>query len=351
MCDFLAMRAIKFSKGQLEYLDQSRLPSKEVWRQCRTIEQGYEAIKSLQVRGAPLIGVFAAYCACINMRRLPSDKRGFIKNFFKSLEYLKKCRPTAVNLSWALDKLKEVVCSGQGKTISQIKKEILRQAIDIHKEDVLLCRRIARNGLPLIKAGDRILTHCNAGLLATSGSGTALGVIYEAGRKHKNIVVYADETRPLLQGVRLSAWELGKNKIKSFVVCDSSAAFLMQQGRINKVIVGADRIAANGDTANKIGTHAVAIAAQYHGIPFYIAAPSSTFDLSLSGGEQIPIEKRPGKEIRQIQGKIKVASPKINVYNPAFDVTPHKLIKAIITDKGIISAPFNKNISKVLSNR
>ncbi|MDD3296853.1 MAG: S-methyl-5-thioribose-1-phosphate isomerase [Candidatus Omnitrophica bacterium] len=342
------MRAIKFFQGRLQYLDQSQLPLKEVWRQCKNIEQGYEAIKLLQVRGAPLIGVFAAYCACINMHRLSSDKRSFTMSFLKSLEYLRKCRPTAVNLSWALERLKNVVDKNKDKTVNQIKKEILRQAIDIHKEDVLLCRRIARNGSYLIKAGDRILTHCNAGFLATSGNGTALGVIYEAAKKHKNIIVYADETRPLLQGVRLSAWELGKNRIKSFVVCDSSAAFLMQQGIINKVIVGADRIAANGDTANKIGTHAVAIAAQYHGVPFYIAAPSSTFDLSLSGGEKIPIEKRPGREIRQIQGKIRVASPKVHAYNPAFDVTSHKLIKAIITDKGIIFPPFNKNISKVL---
>jgi len=241
-----------------------------------------------------------------------------------------------------------VVESNNGKTVKEMRDIILKAARAIHYEDILLCSRIGEYGAKLINDGDNILTHCNAGFLATGGVGTALSVIYKAKDMGKKIHVYADETRPLLQGARLTAWELTKNRIPVTLICDNMAAFLMAQGKIDKIVTGADRIAANGDTANKIGTYSVAVNAKHHGIPFYIAAPFSTFDLSIPTGKEIPIEERDKDEVRTVLGKVVTAPRKVDVYNPAFDVTPGELIAGIITDKGVIYPPFKQNIKKII---
>ena len=343
------MRSIKFTpQNKLFYLNQKELPLKESWLKCCGLQDGYRAIKELRVRGAPLIGVFAAYCIWVSLKNLPSSKKSFLKQFKKSLNYLKSCRPTAVNLAWALDRLDKVVLKHQAKSLDVLKQVILKEAKAIHAEDVDLCRKMGQFGSKLVKKGERILTHCNAGILATSGEGTALSVIFKAQALGKKIRVYADETRPLLQGSRLTAWELQKKKVPFSVICDNMAAGLMEKGLISKVFLGADRIAANGDAANKIGTYSVAVLAKYHKVPFYVVAPFSTFDLKLKSGKYIPIEQRPKDEVRKVLGKIYIAPKSADAYNPAFDVTPHKLITAIVSDKGIIYPPFTKNIKKVL---
>ncbi len=342
------MRSIKFKNKQLFYLDQTQLPLNEVWRQCRGKASGYKAMKELQVRGAPLIGVFAAYCLYLELKSKALGKRKFLREFKKTLTYLKSCRPTAVNLAWALERLERAVSKNKNKSVSQIKGIILKEAKLIHQEDILLCERLADHGVKLVKKGDRILTHCNAGFLATSGDGTALAVIYKAYKLYKNIKVYADETRPLLQGSRLSAWELTKRGVPTTVICDNMAAALMAQGKIDKIFLGADRIVANGDAANKIGTYGLAVLARYHKVPFYVVAPFSSFDLKLKNGKSIPIEERNKDEIRKPLNKVYIAPPKMDVYNPAFDVTPSKLITAIVSDRGIIKPPFTKNIAKLI---
>lgn len=341
------MNAIRFNRNRLFYLDQTELPLREVWKDCRSLEDGYTAIRRLEVRGAPLIGVFAAYCIAISVQKIP-DKKNFTKQTYKAIKYLKSSRPTAVNLSWALERLEKIILKNKKYPPARIKKALLEEAENIHCEDIALCEHMATYGASLIKKGDRILTHCNAGFLATSGEGTALAAIYKAHKLYKDIYVYVDETRPLLQGARLTAWELTKRKIRCTLICDNMAAYLMQKGQIDKVFVGADRIAANGDIANKIGTYSVAIAANYHKIPFYVVAPFSTFDLSLSDGKQIPIEEREPFEVKTILGKINIAPKGIKVFNPAFDVTPNHLITAIITDKGIVYPPYRANIKKLL---
>ncbi|MDD4954436.1 MAG: S-methyl-5-thioribose-1-phosphate isomerase [Candidatus Omnitrophica bacterium] len=342
------MFSIKFRKSKLYYLDQTKLPQKEVWKQCRNISEGFSAIKELKVRGAPLIGVFAAYCVAVYAKNLNLAKDKFIKEIAKSIEELKACRPTAVNLAWALTELKDTLLKNSNKNTAAIRKALLDEAQKIYRQDIELCNRMAEFGIKLIKSGDTILTHCNAGFLATAGEGTALSLIYKANAVYKNIKVYADETRPLLQGARLTAWELSKRKINCTLICDNMAAYLMQKGKIDKILVGADRIAASGDTANKIGTYSVAVAANYHKVPFYVVAPFSTFDLSIPTGSRIPIEERDPQEVRTVLGKIGIAPENIKVFNPAFDVTPAKLITAIVSDRGVIYPPYNKNIKKLL---
>ncbi|NQT28656.1 MAG: S-methyl-5-thioribose-1-phosphate isomerase [Candidatus Omnitrophica bacterium] len=342
------MRAIRFKNKQLFYIDQTKLPIKEVWRECKSLDSGYKAIKELQVRGAPLIGVFAAYCLYVYFKNKSPTKKKFLSEFQKACNRLKSCRPTAVNLAWALERLERAVLINKNKSVSQIKEIILKEAQMINLEDILLCERMADFGVKLIKKGDRILTHCNAGFLATSGDGTAIAVIYKAHSLYQDIEVYADETRPLLQGSRLSAWELTKRGVPTTVICDNMAAILMSQGKIDKIFVGADRIAANGDAANKIGTYGLAILANYHKIPFYVVAPFSTFDLKLKSGKSIPIEERNKDEVRKILNKAYAAPKKAKVYNPAFDVTPNKLITAIVSDRGVIKPDFKKNIKKCL---
>jgi methylthioribose-1-phosphate isomerase len=340
------MQALKFKNNRLFYIDQTKLPLKEVWRQCKSLKQGYTAIKELQVRGAPLIGVFAAYCICVSLKSFSSKKDVFLRQVLAALCYLGNARPTAVNLSWALDRLERAALGNKEKGLVQLKQAIIKEAKSIHSEDISLCKSMAYHGVKLIKKGDGVLTHCNTGFLATSGEGTALAVISKAHRVSEDIMVYVDETRPLLQGARLTAWELMKSKVPCTLISDNMAAYLMYKKKIDKVFVGADRIAANGDTANKIGTYNVAVLAKYHKIPFYVVAPFSTFDLSLRSGRQIPIEQRNADEVRVILGKLRIAPADMKVFNPAFDVTPHKLITAIVSDKGIIYPPYKANIKK-----
>jgi methylthioribose-1-phosphate isomerase len=342
------MFSLRLKNSRLFYIDQTNLPQKQVWRKCKGISDGYRAIKTLRVRGAPLIGVFAAYCVAIYANNLHLEKEKFLKEVQKAITYLKSCRPTAVNLCWALECLEKVIRQNQAQNLSSIKKIIQLEAQKIYKQDIALCNKMADYGAMLIKSADRILTHCNAGFLATAGDGTALSLIYRAQKIYKNIKVYADETRPLLQGARLTAWELLKRKVDCTLICDNMAASLMAKGEIDKVFVGADRIAANGDVANKVGTYSVAICANYHKIPFYVVAPFSTFDLSIPSGKEIPIEERSPDEVKTILGKINIAPQNIKVCNPAFDVTPAQLITAIVTDKGIIYPPYARNIRKIL---
>ncbi|MBU1122191.1 MAG: S-methyl-5-thioribose-1-phosphate isomerase [Candidatus Omnitrophota bacterium] len=342
------MKAVDVKNNQLFYLDQTKLPLKEVWRQCKNLREGFVAIKQLRVRGAPLIGVFAAYCMAQSAKKFSLQKRRFLAQFKEGINYLKTSRPTAVNLSWALDRMERVVFDNREESLSKIKSSLFKEAVAIHKEDIGLCRKMAEFGVKLIKKGDRILTHCNAGALATGGDGTAVAVIYKAHKVYKDIKVYADETRPLLQGARLTAWELQKNNVPCTLICDNMAAYLMQKGTIDKIFVGADRIASNGDAANKIGTYSLAVVAKYHKVPFYVVAPFSTFDLTLKNGNQIPIEERADDEVRTVLGKVAIAPKDIPTVNPAFDVTPNKLITAIVTDKGIIYPSFIKNIKKLL---
>ncbi|UCC94444.1 MAG: S-methyl-5-thioribose-1-phosphate isomerase [Candidatus Omnitrophota bacterium] len=342
------MYAIKFKNNHLFYLDQTQLPLKEVYKRLGGLGDGYRAIQELRVRGAPLIGVFAAYCIALASRSFSSQKEKFLEQFKKATRYLQGSRPTAVNLFWALERLKQVAMENQKMSVSVIKKKLLREARAIHRQDIELCKKMAEIGARFVKRGDRILVHCNTGFLATSGEGTALAAIYKAHRIHKNIKVYVDETRPLLQGARLTSWELMKRKVPCTLICDNMAAYLMKKKEIDKVFVGADRIAASGDAANKIGTYSIAVLARYHKIPFYVVAPFSSFDLRLKNGDAIPIEKRSQDEVRKVRGKVPIAPANVSAWNPAFDVTPGYLISAIITDKGIITAPYRENIERLL---
>ena len=335
--------------GFLELIDQRRLPAEFIKLQCCSIEQLFESIKTLAVRGAPAIGVSAAYGLVLAMQKLDSadgPEQG-LKVLAKSGEYLASSRPTAVNLFWALERVcqnaKDFVAGQPQATVQELREAVLAEANAIYREDVDMCQRIGQNGERFIKEGAGILTHCNAGALATAGQGTALSVMFEAHKNGKKFRVYADETRPLLQGARLTAWELKQAGIDVTVICDNMAAYLMKQGRVDAVITGADRIAANGDTANKIGTYSLSILAREHGIPFYIAAPSSTFDLSIKSGAEIPIEQRPADEVAFF-GDIKTAPEGVDIYNPAFDITQAQDIAAIITERGVIEKPNTDNI-------
>jgi methylthioribose-1-phosphate isomerase len=339
--------------GFLELIDQRRLPAEFIKIQCRDIEQLYEAIKTLAVRGAPAIGVSAAYGPALALQKLPAQStlQQALDAIVKACEYLALARPTAVNLFWALNRVKrsaeEFITSQTNANLRRLREIILNEANAIYQEDVDMCRRIGQNGERFIKDGFSVLTHCNAGALATAGQGTALSVLFEAHKKGKKFKVYVDETRPLLQGARLTTWELKQAGIEMVLICDNMAGWLMKQDKINVVITGADRITANGDAANKVGTYSLSILARQHGIPFYIAAPSSTFDLSIKSGAEIPIEQRVSEEVTSFAGR-QIASEGIGVYNPAFDVVDAKNITAIITDKGIIEKPDKESIRKHL---
>lgn len=326
--------------GRLRIIDQRKLPESLVYLDIDSIEDACEAIQTLAVRGAPAIGCAAGLALAAAAGRIAAENT---EDFFRRLreysERLGTSRPTAVNLSWALNRCMNHLEKRQTLPVPELKRELLKEALGILEEDIALCDRIGEYGAGLLHDGMGILTHCNAGALATGGCGTALAPIYAAMRKGMRIKVYADETRPLLQGSRLTAWELQRAGADVTVLCDNMAAQLMREGRIQAVIVGADRIAANGDTANKIGTCGTAILAYYHHIPFYVAAPYSTFDLSLKDGSEIPIEQRDPREVTEFSGK-RTAPAGVKVCNPAFDVTPQELIRAFITDRGIIRPPF-----------
>lgn len=344
----MSVKTIKWIKGAVRIIDQRKLPARFEYMTCRDVKTLWWAIKRLSVRGAPALGVAGAFGVLLNTNKYKGcDKKKFMALVKKTCLYLAKSRPTAVNLFHALDRMKDVANENKDKTISQIKDSLLKEALKIYEEDRSRCRQMGDHGAQLIKNNQTVMTICNAGALATVDYGTALGVFYSAKARRTKFKVFACETRPLLQGARLTAWELLKNKIDTTLICDSMAATVMREGLIDMIFTGADRIAANGDTANKIGTYCLAVLAKYHKIPFYIVAPSSTFDLSIKKGCQIPIEQRDREEIIRWNNR-QVAPKNVKVYNPAFDVTDHRLIKAIITEKGIIPPPFKKNINRVL---
>ncbi len=337
--------------GHLVLIDQTCLPLELVEHPCTSLESVWEAIKQLRVRGAPAIGIAAAYGVVIGMQSVAeSHPEAFALQLAKTTDYLATSRPTAVNLFWALDRMKSVG-SRLGDTPGHAERltALLNEARAIHHEDRQVCHAIGRHGAARMTDGQGVLTHCNAGGLATSEYGTALSVFFTAEDQGKHLHVYVDETRPLLQGARLTAWELTQRGIAATLICDSMAAQVMKEGRIQTVITGADRIAANGDSANKIGTYGLALLAKAHDIPFYIAAPISTFDLALASGDQIPIEERAAAEVTHGFGK-QTAPDGINVYNPAFDVTPAELITGIITERGIISPVDREEIAALLGS-
>jgi methylthioribose-1-phosphate isomerase len=323
------LRWLGDAKGHLDILDQTRLPEETVYIACRDVESVYQAIRCLSVRGAPAIGIAAAYGVVLAAQQE-------IDSIHRAIDHLASSRPTAVNLFWALNRMRAVIERERTATNRQndLVEILLREARAIHDEDREMCQRIGLHGLPLLRDARNVLTHCNAGALATGGIGTALAPIYVAHQQGRSIHVYADETRPLLQGARLTAWELTQAGIPVTVLCDNMAGTLLGAGKVDAVIVGADRIAANGDTANKIGTYPLAVLAKHHQIPFYVAAPSSTFDQTLSHGELIPIEHRAADEVCSL-GHRRVVPQGARTFNPAFDVTPAELITAFITDQGI----------------
>ena len=346
----MSIATIKWVNKKIRIIDQTRLPLNLRYIYCKDIKSLFKAIKTMKIRGAPALGVAAAFGVVLGIQSSKAKKfQGFIRQLNKVINYLGSSRPTAVNLFSSLERMEKIAKDNKDKSINEIKKILLKEAINIFQEDRVMCRRLSKHGSGLIKNNDNILTICNAGALATSDFGTALGVIYKAKKEGKNIKVYACESRPLLQGARLTTWELKKENIDVTLICDNMAAFLMQQRKIDKIFVGADRIVSNGDTANKIGTYNLAVLARYHKIPFYVVAPSSSFDLNLPNGERIPIEQRDEKEVLEVFGR-RIAAKGIKVYNPAFDITPGSLISAIVTEAGVIKPPYKINIKKKLKN-
>lgn len=337
-------------EGYLDLLDQTRLPSEVVRLHCTSADDVWHAIKRLSVRGAPAIGVAAAYGLCLGTRAARGlDFAAFCSAVDDCAAYLNSSRPTAVNLSWALARMRSVLDAAGDGDAGAAWERLLGEAHAIRAEDVATCRRIGEHGAALVPAGGAVLTHCNAGALATVAYGTALSLLYVAREQGKSFRVYADETRPLLQGARLTAFELAAAGIDVTVLCDGAAASLLASGKVGLVVVGADRIAANGDTANKIGTLGVALAAKYHGVPFYVAAPLSTFDRTLASGGSIPIEERDAQEVRGGFGVATVAAG-AGCWNPAFDVTPAELIAGIVTERGVITPVNTENISQIFND-
>jgi methylthioribose-1-phosphate isomerase len=336
--------------GFIRIIDQTRLPVELVYHDCHSVDEIWEAIRVLRVRGAPAIGIAGAMGVLLGLHQFKSDEPASLRaRFCSAADYLRTSRPTAVNLFWALARMERCLDGAllDGLSGENLLIRLLTEAKTMVKEDEHVCHAIGSHGAPLIKEGDGILTHCNAGALVTVNYGTALAVMYQAAEQGKHFQVYADETRPLLQGARLTTWELQRHGLDVTLICDSMAGQVMKEGRIQLVIVGADRIAANGDTANKIGTYSVALLAKAHGIPFYVAAPLSTFDMTLATGDKIPIEQRDAREITHAFGK-QTAPEGIKVYNPAFDVTPAHLISGLITEAGVISPVNSETIQAVI---
>jgi methylthioribose-1-phosphate isomerase len=336
--------------GFLRMIDQTRLPGELVHLECRDVETIFEAIRSLRVRGAPAIGIAAAYGLVVALQNQVEASRDA---FFAALEeqhrYLASSRPTAVNLFWALDRMKNAATRAMVQTPRELLALLLDEARAIHEEDRKMCHAIGRHGAALLADGAGVLTHCNAGGLATAEYGTALSMIFTAQDEGKNLHVFVDETRPLLQGARLTAWELVARGVDATLICDNMAGQVMREGRVQAVVVGADRITAAGDAANKIGTYSLAVLARAHQIPFYVAAPTSTFDLSITSGDQIPIEQRSAREITHGFGR-ETAPEGVKVYNPAFDVTPASLITALVTEKGVISPVTEENVRRIVAS-
>jgi methylthioribose-1-phosphate isomerase len=340
-------KTIEWKGDRVRLLDQRRLPGEVRYFDCRDPSSLAKAIRGMAIRGAPAIGVAASMGVALAAQKLQTHNlKVFLKNLKEVCQQMRQTRPTAVNLFWAVNRMQKWLDQTRSFSIEEIKAKLENEALRIYREDLAINRKIGDNGKRLIKDGDGVLTHCNAGGLATAGFGTALGVIRSAWTGGKRFHVFVDETRPLLQGSRLTAWELAQEKIPATVLTDNMAGWLMKNGKINLVIVGADRIARNGDTANKIGTYGLAILAKYHGVPFYVAAPTSTLDLSLPSGEKIPIEERSTEEVTHLRGK-RITPKEIEAYNPAFDVTPHSLITGIITEKGIARKSFERQFKRI----
>jgi methylthioribose-1-phosphate isomerase len=333
-------------------IDQRKLPAQEVYVRCKSASDVARAIKTMVIRGAPAIGVAAAMGLALGMRKSSATgTQKFVAEFQKSCDLMAATRPTAVNLFWAIERMKRCFAEAAqaGESVDQIKDRLEREAQLIHDEDVASCRAMGAHGAEVVPADARVLTHCNAGALATAGYGTALGVIRGAVEQGKRVAVYADETRPFLQGARLTAWELVRDGIPTTVITDNMTAALMRQVPIDLVVVGADRIAANGDTANKIGTYGVAVLAREHKVPFYVAAPLSTIDLNTPDGDHIPIEERNAREVSHV-GSSQLAPAGASIWNPAFDVTPHHYIAGIITERGIFRPPYIESLKAAFAN-
>jgi methylthioribose-1-phosphate isomerase len=342
---FIMTSAIEWIDGKLRILDQSRLPREEVFTDLGNYEDVILAIRGMRIRGAPAIGVAAAYGIALGASGIEkANKDEFLAGLNQVVQTFAESRPTAVNLFQAIDRMKKA--AGRGDGVAEIKKSLVDEAKRIHKEEMTATRLLSRLGAGLFKDGFRLLTHCNAGPLATAGFGTALGIIKAAKEQKKEVTVFATETRPLLQGARLTTWELMQEGIPVTLITDSMAGYFMQRKKVDCVIVGADRIAANGDVANKIGTYTLAVLAKENKIPFYVAAPASTIDLSSSSGDEIPIEERSPEEVTRIQG-VPIAPEGVEAANPAFDVTPHRYITAIITEKGILREPYTESLNTV----
>jgi methylthioribose-1-phosphate isomerase len=343
----MKFKTIEWKGDRVRLLDQRRLPNEVRYINCKDYSTVAQAIRSMAIRGAPAIGVAAAMGIALAAKKIRSHQPEVFRQIVEKVcNQMRQTRPTAVNLFWAVDRMKKVLDQDDSFNIEEIKVRLEGEALKIFEEDIEVNRRIGENGKILIYDGDGVLTHCNAGALATAGYGTALGVIYAAWAEGKRFRVFVDETRPLLQGSRLTAWELACEKIPATVLTDNMAGWLMKKKEITLVLVGADRIARNGDTANKIGTYGLAVLAKWHNLPFYVAAPTSTIDTSLVSGKEIPIEERSGEEVTHFRGK-RIAPKEIKAFNPAFDITPHDLIHGIITEKGIIRKPFDKNLKKI----
>ena len=343
------VEAVRFEGGKLVLLDQTLLPGEKRFLHLDDVADVFEAIRMLRVRGAPAIGGAAAYGLYLGVNEVPDDAgtEAFMAKLQEVRDYLASSRPTAVNLFWALDRLVAVAERERASDVQTLKARLLEEAHAIKREDEAMCRAIGQHALTLLGGVESVLTHCNAGSLATMGIGTALAPIYLAAEGRRQIHVFSDETRPLLQGARITTWELGQAGLPVTLIADGMAASVMRQGRVQAVIVGTDRVAANGDVANKIGTYGVAILAHEHGIPFYVAAPSSTIDFATPDGDAIEIELRDPDELRRL-GERQTAPAGVEVYNPAFDVTPARLVSAIVTEKGVVKPPFERNLRKVV---
>ena len=345
------VQTVEWTNEGVRFIDQTKLPTEEVYVTCRTHEEVATAIKDMIVRGAPAIGVSAAMGVALGVKNSRAKTVGDLRPEFERIcEALRVTRPTAVNLFWAIRRMQQKFESLASQSVEKIKQELIAESQRMHAEDVASCVTLGKHGAALMPASGGVLTHCNAGALATCGYGTALGVIRAAVESGKKINVFADETRPFLQGSRLTAWELMKDGIPTTVISDNMAGAMMRQGKIGAVVVGADRIAANGDVANKIGTYSVAVLAKEHGIPFYVAAPWSTIDLETPTGDQIPIEQRPAREVTHMGGR-QLTPEGVGIENPAFDVTPNKYVSAIVTERGVAKAPYEESLKKLAKEK
>ena len=343
----MAVRTIEWKNGRVVMLDQRLLPTREVYRVYGDHREVARAIKDMVIRGAPAIGVAAAMGLALGARSIRGD---VVRDFERLCRTFAATRPTAVNLFWAIDRMRRLVAANRRRPLDTIRSLLEREALAMHAEDVAANRALGRFGAELIEDGATILTHCNAGALATAGYGTALGVVRAAVEAGKRVQVIACETRPFLQGARLTAWELKKDRIPVTLVTDGMAGTLMQSGRVSCVVVGTDRTAANGDVANKIGTYTHAALAHRHGVPFYVAAPTSSIDMACRSGDAIPIEERAAREITHV-GDRQIAPSGVRVFNPAFDVTPHDLVSAIITERGVVRAPYVRTLARLMTAR